>query len=48
MLVGRSRVNEGARTPEAQARLDGIHPCVKRGARFYAQGVVDKLTRCSQ
>jgi plasmid stabilization system protein ParE len=32
-------------TPEAQAHLDGIYQYVKRDAPFYAQGVVDKLTR---
>ena len=35
-------------TPEAQAHLDGIYQYVKRDAPFYAQGVVDKLTRRSE
>ncbi len=35
-------------TPEAQAHLDGIYQYVKRDAPFYAQGIVDKLTRRSQ
>lgn len=35
-------------TPEAQAHLDGIYQYVKRDAPFYAQGVVDQLTRRSQ
>jgi len=35
-------------TPEAQAHLEGIYQYVKRDAPFYAQGVVDKLTRRSQ
>ena len=34
-------------TPEAQAHLDDIYQYVKRDAPFYAQGVVDKLTRRS-
>jgi toxin ParE1/3/4 len=34
-------------TPEAQAYLEGIYQYVKRDAPFYAQGIVDKLTRCS-
>ncbi len=35
-------------TPEAQAHLEGIYQYVKCDAPFYAQGVVDKLTRRSQ
>lgn len=35
-------------TPEAQAHLEGIYQYVKRDAPFYAQGVIDKLTRRSQ
>ena len=35
-------------TPEAQAHLDGIYQYLKRDAPFYANGVVDKLTRRSQ
>jgi addiction module RelE/StbE family toxin len=35
-------------TPEAQAHLDGIYQYLKRDAPFYAQGVVDKLTRRSE
>ncbi len=35
-------------TPEAQAHLDGIYQYVKRDAPFYAEAVVDKLTRRSQ
>lgn len=34
-------------TPEAQAHLDGIYQYIKRDAPFYAQGVVDNLTRRS-
>lgn len=35
-------------TPEAQSHLDGIYQYIKNDAPFYAQGVVDKLTRRSQ
>jgi toxin ParE1/3/4 len=35
-------------TPEAQAHLHGIYEYLKHDAPFYAQGVVDKLTRRSQ
>ena len=35
-------------TPEAQAHLDGIYQYVKHDTRFYAQEVVDKLTRRSE
>jgi len=35
-------------TPEAQGHLDGVYQYLKRDAPFYAQGVVDKLTRRSQ
>ena len=35
-------------TPEAQAHLDGIYHYLQRDAPFYANGVVDKLTRRSQ
>lgn len=34
-------------TPEAQAHLDGIYHYLQRDAPFYANGVVDKLTRRS-
>ena len=34
-------------TPEAQTHLDGIYQYSKRDAPFYAQGVVDNLTRRS-
>jgi addiction module RelE/StbE family toxin len=35
-------------TPEAQSHLDGIYQYITSDAPFYAQGVVDKLTRRSQ
>ncbi|MCR4346772.1 MAG: type II toxin-antitoxin system RelE/ParE family toxin [Sulfuricaulis sp.] len=35
-------------TPEAQAHLDSIYYYLKRDAPFYANGVVDKLTRRSE
>lgn len=35
-------------TPEAQAHLDSIYQYIKRDAPFYANAVVDKLTRRSQ
>jgi len=35
-------------TPEAQSHLDGIYQYIKSDAPFYAQGVVEKLTRRSQ
>ncbi len=35
-------------TPEAQAHLDSIYQYLKRDAPFYANGVVDKLTRRSE
>ena len=35
-------------TPEAQSHLDSIYQYIKHDAPFYAQGVVDTLTRRSQ
>lgn len=35
-------------TPEAQGHLDGIHRYLARDAPFYANAIVDKLTRRSQ
>ncbi len=35
-------------TPEAQVHLDGIYQYIKRDALFYADAVVDNLTRRSE